>query len=192
MKPTAAVSFALPIVAAIAAFAQLPEDLKRKLDLAERQIVRLPPASFPELPGKVVRELERRGCTIPQDPFTKKPHNVVKGEFAKPGQTDWAILCSVKGVSSILVFWSGSEQNVSGIAPMEDRNFLQGITADEVAFSRAIGAVGKDFIMRHYQAYGGPAPPPIDHQGIDDAFLEKASVTWYFYNGKWLKLTGAD
>jgi hypothetical protein len=46
--------------------------------------------------------------------------------------------------------------------------------------------------MRHYRAYGGPEPPPIDHHGIDDAFLEKGSITWYFYRGKWLQLTGAD
>jgi hypothetical protein len=52
--------------------------------------------------------------------------------------------------------------------------------------------VGRDFIMRHYRAYGAPEPPPIDHHGIDDAFLEKASVTWYFHQGKWLQLTGAD
>jgi hypothetical protein len=46
--------------------------------------------------------------------------------------------------------------------------------------------------IRHYDAYGGTKPPPIDHQGIDDAFLEEASVTWYFYGGRWLKLSGAD
>jgi hypothetical protein len=46
--------------------------------------------------------------------------------------------------------------------------------------------------MRHYLGYGGPKPPPMNHQGIDDAFLEKASVTYYYYRGKWLQLTGAD
>ncbi len=171
---------------------QLPEDLKRKFDEAERRIVRLPPTAFPELPGNVVRELQRRGCTIPQTPYRKKPHNVINGEFAKPGQTNWAVLCSVKGVSTILVFWNGSDRNPAEIAAMEDRIFLQGITPDNMGYSRGISAVRKDFIMRHYDAYGGPTPPPIDHQGIDDAFIEKASVTWYFHGGKWLKLTGAD
>lgn len=169
-----------------------PEDLKRRFDEAERRIVRLPPTAFPELPGNVVRELQRRGCTIPQEAYTKKPHNVIKGEFAKPGQTDWAVLCSVSGVSTILVFWNGSERNPASIAQMEDRNYLQGITPTEIGYSRGIRAVGKDFIMRHHQAYGGPTPPPIDHQGVDDAFIEKASVTWYFHGGKWMKLTGAD
>jgi hypothetical protein len=171
---------------------QLPEDLKRQFDEAERRIVRLPPGRFPEIPRNVVRELQRRGCTIPQETFSKKPNNVVRGQFAKPGQTDWAVLCSVKGVSTILVFWNGSVNNPAAIAPLEDQNFIQGITAGEAGFSRGITAVGQDFIMRHYDAYGGPKPPPIDHQGIDDAFIEKASVTWYFDRGKWLKLSGAD
>ena len=144
------------------------------------QIVRLSPAAFPELRTNLVRELQRRGCTIPQETYSGRRNNVIKGEFAKPGQMDWAVLCSVKGVSTVLVFWNASEKNPAAIAPAED-----------VAYSRGIGAVGRDFIMRHYRAYGGPKPPPIDHQGIDDA-SETASVVWYFYEGQWLKLTGTD
>jgi len=90
------------------------------------------------------------------------------------------------------VFWNGSEKNPAEIARLEDRIFLQGITATEIGFSRGITPVGKEFIMRHHDAYGGPKPPPIDHQGIDDSFIGKASVTWSFYTGKWLKLTGSD
>jgi hypothetical protein len=201
-----ATPLALLFITILPTFAQLPEDLKRKFDEAERRIVRLSPTAFSELPGNIVRELQRRGCTIPQEAFTtKRRHNVIKGEFAKPGQTDWAVLCSVnqtswldslwttpKYVSSILVFWNGSEKNPAAIAPIEDRNYLQGITETQIGFSRGIRPVGKEFIMRHYQAYGGPTPPPIDHQGVDDAFIEKASMTWYFHDGKWMKLTGAD
>jgi hypothetical protein len=192
MKLGATVCLALFLFPATPIHAQLPDDLKRKFDEADRRIVRLSPTAFPALPGNVVRQLQRRGCTIPQESFTKKPNNVIRGEFARPGQTDWAVLCSVNGVSSVLVFWNGSERNPAAVAPMEDRIFLQGITADQIGFSRGISPVAKNFIMRHYQAYGGSKPPPIDHQGIDDAFIEKASVTWYFYGGKWLKLTGAD
>lgn len=173
-------------------YGQLPEDLKAKFDEAERRIVRLPPAAFPQIPRNIVRELQRRGCSVRQETFSNKPNNVIRGEFAKTGQTDWAVLCSVKGVSTILVFWNGSEISPAAIAPLEDRNLIQGITPEKLEFSRGIAPVGRDFIMRHYDAYGGPKPPPIDHQGIDDAFLEKASVTWYFERGKWLKLTGAD
>lgn len=156
------------------------------------RIVRLSPAAIRGLPANVVKELQRRGCTIPQETYSRKSNNVIKGEFAKPGQMDWAVLCSVKGVSTILVFWNGSDKNPAAVAAMEDHIYIQAFRKDQSWYSRGIRPVGKDFIMRHYEAYGGPKPPPINHQGIDDAFIEKGSVVWYFYNGQWLKLSGAD
>lgn len=188
----AAIAFLFAPIMTTASLAQPPDDLQRQFEEAERKIVRLPPTAFPELPHRVVQELQRRGCTIPQTPYSKGPHNIIKGQFSKPGQTDWAVLCSVKGVSAILVFWNGSAKNPAELAPMEDRIFLQGISAEQSTFSRGIGAAGKDFIVRHYDAYGGPKPPLIDHLGIEDSFIEKASEVWYFFGGKWLKLTGAD
>src|SRR6266581_8821559 len=164
------VGVALLIATVAPTFAQLSADLKRKFDQADKKIVRLSPSAFPELPGNVVRELQRRGCTIPQEAFTKRRHNVVRGEFARPDQTDWAVLCSVGGSSSILVFWNWSEKNVAEIAKREDRNYLSG---SRLGFSRGIPA-GRDVIVRHHKVYGGPKLPPIVHQGIDDVFIEEA------------------
>jgi hypothetical protein len=105
---------------------------------------------------------------------------VIRGEFFTKGDESWAVLCSVKTSTALLVF-----RNLRDTSPVT-------VTTSEIAYERDITPVGRDFIMRHYRAYGGPEPPPIDHHGIDDAFLEKASVTWYFHNGKWLRLQGAD
>ncbi len=185
----------LPILLALAmmpASAQPPDDFLRKFKEAERHIVRLPPSAFPGLPSNLRRELERRACTIPQEASSKKPHNVIRGQFAKSGQTDWAVLCSVKGASTILVFWNGSELNPAAIGKEEDRHRLQVVGEDRIGYSREITPAGRDFIMGHYEAYGGPKPPRIDHQGIDDAFTGKASSTLYFHRGKWLCLAGAD
>lgn len=178
------VLFVASPVAAVAAisFAQEPQ----------ARIVRLSPAAVRELPANLAKELQRRGCAIPQEANTKKLNNVIKGEFAKSGQKDWAVLCSIKGVSTILVFWNGSEKNPSVIAPMEDRIYVQAFRKSEFLYSRGIRPVGRDFIRLHHDAYGGPQPPPIYHQGIDDAFIQKRSVVWYCYNGRWLKLSGAD
>jgi hypothetical protein len=82
--------------------------------------------------------------------------------------------------------------NPAELAGSEDKIYLQGLVDDKIAFSRGISAVGKDFIVEHYEAYDGPKPPPIDHQGINDAFLEKASVVQYFFEGKWVQLPGDD
>jgi hypothetical protein len=187
-----AVHFAVFFVTLMPVLAQSPPALRAQFDEAERRIVRLPPTAFPELPGNVVTELQRRGCTIPQEVFTEKRNNVIHGEFAKPGQTDWAVLCSVNGVSSILVFWGGTAKDPAQLAAHEDRIYLQGIDEHRIGFGRSLSVVGRAFIVDHYQAYGGQKPPAIDHQGLNDAFIEKASVVHYFFRGKWLELQGAD
>ena len=170
-----------------------PGDL-RPWEEADRAVVRLAPDAFPELPAGLVTDLMRRGCTIPQVPLREagKLQNVIRGEFAKPGQTDWAVLCSVKRVSSILVYWNGSATNVSEIEKRKDMDQLQGWGGTRIIYDRHLASVGPAYIREHYQAYGGPQPPPLDHQGIDDQIWGKASVVLYFYQDKWLHLTGAD
>jgi len=182
----------LRLALSLAVMAVLSVGQGLNFEAAERQIVRLPPTAFPTLPIAVVRELQHRGCTVPQESFSKPPNNLISGQFAKRGQTDWAVLCSIKGSSSILVFWNGSASNPAELARREDKIYLQSLVGDKIGFSRGISAVGKDFIVQRYLAAGGPKPPPIDHQGINDAFLGKASVVQYFFKGQWLELPGDD
>jgi hypothetical protein len=89
-------------------------------------------------------------------------------------------------------FWNASAINPGRIAEMKDIDRLQGWGGDKIVYSRAITLVGKAAIMKYHAGFGGPQPPPIDHQGIDDAFWGKASVINYLYHGKWLQLQGAD
>jgi hypothetical protein len=77
------------------------------------------------------------------------------------------------------------------IAESPDHRFLID-TGQGTVYSRQISAVDQKFILRHYRAYGGPKPPLIDHNGIDDSSLEKASITWYWYKDQWMQLQGAD
>ena len=172
--------------------AQISPDALARLDIADQQVVRLGPTDFPELPTNVKTELLRRGCAIPQVPMVDGRHNVIKGEFAKPGQTDWVVLCSVRRVSSILIFWNGSAEVPVSLGEMRDIDRLQSWTEGRTVYSRLIRPVGRVFIDEHYEGFGGPTPPPIDHHGIDDAFWGKASVVHYLFQGNWLKLTGAD
>jgi hypothetical protein len=179
-------------VTVVPCLAQVPTISQSMWETADRQIARLNPTAFPELPRNVVAALQRLGCTIPQVPMIDGRHNVIKGEFSKPGQTDWAVLCSVGRVSSVLVFWNGSETNPAEIAGRNDVDRLQGWGGDKIIYSSAITPVGRGYILEHYKAYGGEKPPAIDHEGINDLFYGKASEVLYFYRGKWLHLTGAD
>jgi hypothetical protein len=161
--------------------------------LVKATIRRLPPRAFRQLPAAIVESLEGRKCMVPQYPYIKKPHNVIRGSFTGARRSEWAVLCSCRGTSSILVFRADSAKLVAEIAAAKDENYLQDIDGQgTLGYSRVISAVGKDYILEHYKWYGGPEPPPITHHGINDAFAEKASVVRYFYRGKWLDLQGAD
>lgn len=179
----------LVLLTLLARSAQIP--LPEGWEQAEREIKRLPPAAFPQLPEAVVKKLEARGCTIPQSFIKPQPHNVIRGEFARKGQRDWAVLCSTEKKSTILVFWGKPTTCPNEVAIIEDRIFLQ--TIDEqgkIGYSRFIERVGADYILEHYGRYGGPKPP--HHEGINDAFVEKTAVVHYCYEGKWFRLPGAD
>jgi hypothetical protein len=166
------------------------QDRWRKADAA---VVRLSPSVFHQLPRRVTQKLLALGCTVPQASELSTRHNVIKGNFERPGQTDWAVLCSRLRISSILIFWGGSAKSISQIAKAPDEAFLQTIDANEkIGFSRRIMRANKDYILEHYRNYHGPKPPPIHHQGIDDAFLEKASTIHYYFRGRWRELQGAD
>lgn len=161
-------------------------------DRADLQTRRLAPSEFKQLPANLIRDLQQRGCTVPQEHFTKEPHNVIRGEFARPGQTDWAVLCSVGRVSHILIYWNGSETNPAQLPKGEDRAWLQTVGDNAIGYSRQIAVIDGRGILKYYGYHGGPKPPPVDHLGIEDAFVGKASKILYFYDGTWLALQGAD
>jgi len=153
----------------------------------EVEYKKLKPEEFAGLPAVIVSELQTIGCSIPQADVDY-PHNVIHGEFARPGQTDWAVLCSRNQISSIFVFWGGSLEKPSEIAEFPEEVFDLG----GVSWARSISIADKEFILDHNRTADSPELPPIDHVGIDDGFAEKASVVHYYFDGEWLRLWGAD
>jgi hypothetical protein len=168
-------------------------DEQGKLNVASPSIERFPPSAFPKLSKNIVKNLRARGCTIPQAGFNPKPNNVISGEFAKRGQTDWAVLCSRGGISSILVFWGGSVKSPAELAKAPDDAYWLGNNRDGFHYYRHIMVADREYILAHYKEYGrGEFIPPINHYGIDNGFLEKGSEVYYYNRGKWLLLPGAD
>ncbi len=185
----------IPAVCLVAFVAALPSQwipTNRDWDEAAKMIHRLSPSSFPQLPAAIVSDLNRRRCTIPQADGESRPHNVIRGSFIRKGQIDWAVLCSRDGESSILVFRAGSAEVVSQLAKGSDKTWLQTVGDGKIGYSRMIKSADGPYIVGHHEAFGGPKPPPIDHEGIEDAFQGKASIILCYYRGKWLRLTGAD
>jgi hypothetical protein len=155
-------------------------------------IRRLAVEAFPELPAPVAGVLRARHCRVPQPEAGDARRNVIRGEFFAKGELGWAVLCSLNNSTSLLAFRNDSDSNPDTVTTTEDRVYVQLHDGGEALYARQIAPVNHEFILNHYRAHGGPEPPPIDHHGIDDAFLEKASITWYFHDGEWLQLQGAD
>jgi hypothetical protein len=160
---------------------QAQRDWQARAEEAIGKIRRLPVEAFPELPPAVAGVLRARNYRAPQPSAGGAPRNVIRGEFFAKGENGWAVLCSVNNSTALLAFRNDRDTNPDTVTTGADRRYLQGLTGDNIGYSREITAAGRDFIVGHYRAYSGPEPPPIDHHGIDDAFLEKASITWYFH-----------
>jgi hypothetical protein len=167
------------------------ENQKRNEGVVER-VRRLPPEAFADLPPAIAGALRARRCGVPQPAPSGPAANVIRGDFIRAGETAWAVLCSVNGSTDLLVFRNASDTSPMTVTTSDDSRYAGTYEDGRTYYAHAISPVDRAYITRHYRAYGGPEPPPIDHLGIDDAFLEKASVIWYFYQGEWLALQGAD
>jgi hypothetical protein len=149
-----------------------------------------PVGDFPKLPVGIAHDLVNRGCRIPQVKGIPGQHNVIQGQFEKPGQRDWAVLCLEGNTSRILVYWNGSAKNPAQLAPMDET-----IKPSKNGYYRILKVVGDKFIRSHYDASASemdPVPRVLDHDGIDDGIFEKGSVVHYFHHGAWLTLAGSD
>ncbi len=141
------------------------------------------------LPPAVRLSLESRGCTIPQTYAERAPHNVTVGSIMGRGGTDWAVLCSVQRVSRVLIFPSGQADHVVEWESSDDLGWLQGIGDGAIGYSRAIDVVSPESIHKYAK---DDLPNPLDHDGIDEAFIEKGSTIHYWNGSDWLNIPGSD
>jgi hypothetical protein len=189
----AEVKSAIMILVLVLGAASLEAQLTRQDWLrADEQTVRLKPSAFPNLPSAISDELEHRGCAIPQPYGVNQPRNVVSGSFVAAGQTDWAVLCSRNKRSAILVFEGGRTGEVDEFADEPDLQYLQVVTRDnKLGYSRVLTCVSGQSLRKRIGVRAAKRRS-IDHNGIEDAFVDKGSSFWYRANAKWVKLSAAD
>lgn len=152
---------------------------------ADEAIVRLQPSAFPDLPAELRTDLEQRGCTIPQ-PYNAgaQKKNVISGAFTSAGQNDWAVLCSHAKRSAILVFHGGHSSRVDSLAEEPDSQYLQIVGPQKIGYSRLLAVAPAKVVHQHF--------PQANHSGIQNVFIEKASVVWYRSAGKWVKVLQSE
>ena len=159
---------------------------------ADENVVRLKPSSFAVLPDRIREYLTDRGCRIPQTPFRSHPHNVASGELRGLGKDDWVVLCSIDRKSALLVFWGGSPDSISQIAPWSDDKAWLQTGSESVDYSRVISIADVEQIVSYSKSYNQTLPVNAEHDGVDEGFDGKASSVHYWHDGKWLQLQGAD
>jgi hypothetical protein len=143
----------------------------------------LPISSFPQLPAAVAQQLRERGCMIPQTYEAREPENIIHGSFEKKGSDDWAALCSIRGVTTLYVFF---QSNLANPIPLRHQPDSQWLGVEwSLNFGSAWGIATRPARLM-------PASANADHDGIEDAFVEKSSTIHYFQNGRWTTLDGGQ
>lgn len=168
----------------------------------EAKITRLSPMDFDEVPPNIQKELSDMGCTIPQvDVHSDKagPHNVISGEFAVKGQIDWAAMCSVDGISKVVVLWGGPERcpQLGKAAPDKERTQYRGkeygMRFDEIISTYPADAEALHETHSEYSdAADARLPKKRSHDAINFYIVDKAGVSYYCHEGEWLQLITAD
>ncbi len=160
--------------------------------IAARQIRRLAPVAFPELPKAFIAQLEQLGCTVPQSDYSGGRTNVIQGSFGATGQHDWAVLCSRGGASVIFLYWGGPAQCPRELRSASDAGFLQGLGEGRIGFSRGIRPTKSYHAYVESDSIGVGREMRLEHDAIDDAFEGKASSVLFCRNGIWVTFSGAD
>jgi hypothetical protein len=145
----------------------------------------LPISSFPDLPAAIQQALNRRGCLIPQTYEARKPENVVHASLERPGSSDWAVLCSVEGTVSLLVFLSRSPgEPVTLASAPETERLQQRDSTGTLGFNWAIDHASPEQV---HQAQTGmdPRPPLLDHDALADTAVDRRTVYHYHAHGAW-------
>jgi hypothetical protein len=135
------------------------------------------PGQVRTLTPQVRADLAKRECKVPL--FTKwdGPHNVIRGEFAKAGQQDVAVLCLKADDMSIVIYRAGEPDRAEELRkfPADAYRMIHTVTPF-VLKKRAI----RDEAVERL--------PAFDHDAIEDGPVGGRTETMYNLEGRWLQV----
>jgi hypothetical protein len=169
-----------------------PEDWQR----AERAIRRLPPSEFKQAPNWVIDDLTVRGCAIPQPFYAREPSNLIRGQFARRGEWDWAAICSKGGKSQLIVLWAGPPACPSHVGgKIGDAGRLEGEGSGEIGYDLSIVRIGPEQIRKDIRDWREPSRErivkEIAHDGIELP-SGKGDDIEYCLRGEWMTPAHGD
>lgn len=148
------------------------------------------PHAFTPLTGAVRDSFVAKRCLVPQAEGVNVPrdlHNMISGDFAARGQTDWAALCSRADSSRIVVIWGGPARCPSELGREQNRMLHEGL--DSPRYRRLIAAA--DSVTSGVVYATGPGYRKLDH----DAIVERERYyvrAWLCDNGQWAEVVQSD
>lgn len=152
----------------------------------------LPVSSFPALPREIQRELDRRGCQIPQTYEARRPENVVHASLEQAGSSDWAVLCSSEGAVSLLVFFGADAGHPFTLATSPETERLQSHDRSGVlGFNWGIDPASPEQV-REAQASMEHRPPLLDHDALADTLVDHRTIYHSFLKRVWVVLQTRD
>jgi hypothetical protein len=152
----------------------------------------LPISSFPGLPDEFAVLLNRRGCLIPQTYEAHRPENVIHASLERPGSSDWAVLCSVQGTVSLLVFFSSAPASLHVLSAAPETERLQAHDPSGVlGFNWGIDPASPEQV-RQAQAGLLHRPAPVDHDALADSLVDHHTVYHFYLKNAWIVLEMPD
>jgi hypothetical protein len=155
----------------------------------------LPVGSFPDLPMDIADLLNMRGCTIPQTYEAHRPENVVHASLQHSGSSDWAVLCSVQGTVSLLVFFengaTGGSHPVVLASAAETSRLQPHDPSGVLGFNWGIDPATPQQV---HEAQSGlkHRPARVDHDALADSTLEHRTIYHFYAKSNWFLLETAD
>jgi hypothetical protein len=152
----------------------------------------LPVSSFPDLPAAIEKQLDLRGCLIPQTFEAHRPENVVHASLERPGSSDWAVLCSAQGAVSLLVFFGdGSSQPFTLASAPETERVQTHDPSGVLGFNWAIDPASPQGV--HDAQLGMRHPPQrLDHDALADTLVDRHTVYHFYLKNAWIVLEMQD
>ena len=157
---------------------------------AVARVTRIPIDRFAALPPTARDAFSRINCQVPQTSATGGPVNVVAGEFAAPGQRDWAALCSDGSTSEMRIVWGGPVRCTDRVGARQDVDAMRAASPGTFAFTRLLAVANIEQLQRSIARNGKPLPEAPAHDGIEDGG-EKGGVVYYCARGAWVTVPGA-
>lgn len=152
----------------------------------------LPVNSFPQLPLAVQNALTHRGCLIPQSYEARQPENVVHASLERPGSSDWAVLCSVNGDVSLLVFFAGNYADPTVLASAPETERLQSHGSSNVlGFNWAIDPASPEDVHEAQMDMRRP-PQRLDHDALADSVIDQRTIYHFYSRNAWTLLDTQD